>query len=197
MIRTLSLLIALCTLLTVGGVYATWVYITGDNIDVADDTEYFGLNLTGVAFNDGYGAYTFDTSTLKLTIDPAAGTTHETALYIEGELVIIFTPNLYAPVDVKNNAVPSTYQFRLSESNWEYEGQKILTLAHNEAEPVHWTKQDNGTFTMTFDAATLAQHLRLTPITLDTKAKYDTYNTVLSGCEIGITISDGNTSSNP
>ena len=188
--KKLSLLIALCMLISIGGVYATWTYL--DKTDVADETVNMAMNLTSVAYSSSYGTYTVDASAVKLTIDPKTGTTHTTALTIEGFIKITFKPNQYAPESIKNSAVPSTFKFGLTNSEWKFKDQNILTLVHSEAEQITWTKEGD-VFTFTLSAADMAEHLRLTEITLDTKAEYDAYSVVLGQGQISITVSDGKT----
>lgn len=187
--KKISLLIVLILCVTIGGVYATWTYT--QNTDVADEAVNMSMNLGSPAYSGSYGTYTVDTSSLKLTIDPKADTTHTTALYITGEIVITFTPNSVAPQDVKDNGVASTFALSLSNPNWEYEGTKIVTLNHTGTHNITWTKQSDGTFTYTIDADALADHITLAEIILDTKAKYDAYNTVLGNGQIVINVSDG------
>ena len=142
----------------------------------------------------GKGGY-YNSQNLKLRIDPKVNTTHNTALYIEGSIIITFTPNSVAPQDVKKNGVPSTFKFGLTNSEWKYENQNIVTLAHDEAEPIDWgtADQTTGVFTFTISAAELAQHITLTEFVLDTKAKYDAYNTALGKGQLTISVSDGTT----
>ena len=190
--KKLSLLIALCMLLTIGGVYATWTYT--QNTDVADEAVNMNLNLTDVAYSGSYGTYKVDTSGLTMVIDPKAGTTHTTALYMTGNIVITFTPNSVAPSNVKEDGVPSTYAFSLANQNWKYDGQDIVTVNHSEVHNIDWTENGDGTFSFTISAADLEEHISLTEFELDTKAKYDAYNAVLGTGSIVITVSDGITS---
>ena len=127
--KKLSLLIALCMLLTISGVYATWTYT--QNTDVADETVHLSLNLTSPAYSGSYGTYEINADGMSLTIDPKAGTTHTTALYATGNIVIKFTPNSVAPSTVKENAIPSTYKLTLANTSWQYEGQNIITINHS------------------------------------------------------------------
>ena len=194
--KKLSLLILMILCVTVGGVYATWTYT--QNTDVADEQIHMSMNLTDVAYAGSYGTYKIDTSALKMNIDPKVGTTHTTALYIEGQIVITFTPNSVAPQDVKDNAVESTFQLTLTNPNWLYEGEKVVTLAHEEAEEIVWGQPDaQGVFTFVITAEELAEHISLTEFNLDTKAKYDAFNTVLGQGQITITVSDGQTTTQP
>ena len=194
--KKLGLIIAMILCVTIGGVYATWTYT--QNVDVADETINMTMNLTDVAYSGSYGTYKVDSESLKMRIDPKTGTTHTTALYIEGAIIITFTPNSVAPQEVKDNAVATTFKFGLSNANWQYDDgsglKNVITLKHTEAEDIEqWVKNADGTFTFTISAADLAEHITLTEFTLDTKAKYDAFNTVLANGQITITVSDGKT----
>ena len=190
--KKLSLLIAMILCVTIGGVYATWTYT--QNTDVADETVNMTMNLTDVAYSGSYGTYVIDTTSLKLKIDPKEGTTHTTALKIEGEIVITFTPNSVAPETVKENGIATTFQFGLTNADWKYEGENIITLAHSEAEQIVWgAPGSDGVFKFTISAEELANHIILTEFVLDTKLKYDAFNAALGQGQIKITVSDGQT----
>lgn len=191
--KKLSLLIALCMLISIGGVYATWTYVR--NSDVADESVNMAMNLTEVAYSGSNGAFKVDTSTLKLSIDPKSGTTHTTSLVIEGEVKIVFTPATFAPAEVKENAVDSTFEFKLSNNSWTFDdghgAKEIVTLAHQGTHEIEWTKQSDGTFVYVLDATTLAKHITLNEFVLDTKTRYDSFNAQLANGQIIITVSDG------
>ena len=193
--KKLGLLIAMILCVTIGGVYATWTYT--QNTDVADEAVNINMNLTDVAYSGSYGTYKVDPSGLSLTIDPKVGTTHTTALYATGNIVITFTPNSVAPSEVKENGVETTYSFSLANPNWKYEGQDVMTLnpEHTGVHNVVWEEQADGTFTFSISATELLGHVVLTEFELDTKAKYDAYNAVLGQGSIVLTVSDGTTSS--
>ena len=187
---SLIMLLALC--ITIGGVYATWVYSQSD--DVADITGATAVTMTEATFTGTYGTYNVDTNGLTMVVDPKEGTTHTTALKIDGNLVIKFTPNTYAPADVKTGGVPSTFAFSLSNANWQYDGQNIMTV-DTEKHNIVWTSDGAGAFTYTIPAADLANYIRLTEFTLDTKAEYDAYDLVLTNGQIVVSVSDGKNAS--
>ena len=201
--KKLGLLMAMALTVTVGGVYATWTYAKGT--DVADETVNMTLNLTDVTYIGSNGSYKIDTTGLTLKIDPKTGTAHTTALYIDGNIVITFTPNAHAPEEVKKNAVESTFQFGLTNSNWTFDddntdqvvAKPIVTLGHNEKHDIAWTKGADGVFSYTIDADAIAEHIHLTEFNLDTKVKYDAFNTALGNGQITITVSDGETATDP
>ncbi len=195
--KKLSLLIAMILCVTIGGVYATWTYT--QNTDVADEAIHTTVNLTDVAYSGSYGTYKVDTSTLKLKVDPKENTQHTTALYIEGKIVITFTPNSVAPENVKNNAVPSTFQFSLTNNHWTFDDdttstgdeKPIITLRHTDKEDIKWSSTNEGVFEFVITAEELENHITLTEFVLDTKLKYDAFNTALGNGQITITVSDG------
>lgn len=188
--KKISLLIALALCLTISGVYATWVYSQSD--DVADITGANAITMTEATFTGTYGTYSVDTSKLSMQIDPKEGTAHVTSLIISGNLTITFTPNTYAPDDVKENGVDSTFAFSLSNSAWNYDNQAIMTV-NTDKHDIIWTNGENGTFTYTISAETLSNYLSLTEFTLDTKADYDAFDKILTNGQVVITISDGKT----
>ncbi len=196
--KKLGLLIAMLLCVTIGGVYATWTYT--QNTDVADETVNMTMNLTDVAYSGSYGTYKIDSTAVKMTIDPKPGTTHTTELTIEGDIIITFTPNSVAPQEVKDNGIASTFQFGLTNVNWTFDDDttdetpatEIISLTHSTAENIVWGSPDEtGVFTFVISAAELAEHISLTEFNLDTKAKYDAFNTALGLGQITITVSDG------
>lgn len=190
--KKLSILIALILCITIGGVYATWVYSQSD--DVADITGAKAITMTEATFTGTYGTYHVNTSELSMVVDPKEGTTHNTALKISGNLVISFTPNTYAPEDVKNGGVPSTFAFSLSNANWKYNGRDIMRV-DTEKHNITWAPDGSGAFTFTITAAELANYITLTEFTLDTKVDYDAYDAVLTNGQIVVSISDGKNAS--
>ena len=192
--KKLTLLIALCMLLTIGGVYATWTYT--QNTDVADEAVNMTLNLADVAYSGSYGTYKVDVTGLNLIIDPKAGTAHTTALYATGNIVITFTPNSVAPAEIKANGVASTYSFSLANTNWKYADRDIVAVNHTDKHDIVWTRNNDGTFSFTISAEEFMEHVSLTEFELDTKTKYDAYNAVLGTGSIVISVSDGTTATN-
>ena len=190
--KKLSILIALVLCVTIGGVYATWVYSQSD--DVADITGAKAITMTEATFTGTYGTYHVDSTGLTMQVDPKEGTTHTTALKISGKVVISFTPNTYAPVTVKENGVPSTFAFSLSNADWKYED-KFIIKVDTEKHNITWTAANDGTFTYTISDAELANYITLTEFTLDTKVDYDKYDAVLTNGQIVLSISDGKNAS--
>lgn len=190
--KKISLLIALVLCLTISGVYATWVYSQSD--DVADITGAKAITMTEATFTGTYGTYSVDSSNLTMVVDPKEGTAHTTSLVIEGDLVIRFTPNTYAPAEVKTNGVASTFAFSLSNAAWNYDNTPIMTV-DTAKHDITWVAANDGTFTYTISAQNLANYVTLTEFTLDTKVDYDAYDRVLTNGQLVVTISDGKNAS--
>ena len=196
--KKLSLFLALAMLLTVSGVYAVWTYTVSN--DILDATSSSAITLTAPASTGTTnGTYTI-TNTLDLYVDPKAGTTHVTALYGTGSLVITFTPDEFAPDDIKNNGVVSYFKHELTNNNWTYDDEKIMdidtdehtiALANDENATNKWVRQNDGTFTFTLTAEQIIEHIDLTEFLLDTLDKYHEYDAALEQGQIRFSISDG------
>lgn len=198
--KKLSLFLALAMLLTFSGVYAVWTFAL--STDIMDINTTSVIDMTNATSTGTYGTYEFDNQ-LVMTIDPKDGTTHTTALYITGSLTIKFTPNTYAPAEIKDYGVESFFSHDLTNTDWKYNNTAIMTIdtdTHtiaptNSTSESKWVKQSDGTFTYTISAEEVAAHIDLTEFVLDTKVKYDAYDTALGQGQIRFHISDGNTSS--
>ncbi len=195
--KKLSLLISLILCVTIGAVYANWVY--SENNDVADETVNMSMNLTGVTYAGAYGTYSVDTEGLSIKIDPKVdgATKHITSLVITGKVRIVFTPGQFAGSEIEQNGVPSTWQLTLSNSDWKYDdgsGEKnIIAINHpDEKHDITWTTvQGVNGLVCDISAQELASHLTLTEFDLPSKSDYDAYNGVLANGQILFTVSDG------
>ena len=176
--KKFALLIALALCVTVGGVYATWYY-TSENAGVTSVDSYVKLEMGAV--DDSIGALgTFSyTDTVEIVVEPKEGTAHTTSLAITGSLTFIFTPDAAASSDVKENAVPATFHFALSNNDWKYEGTNLFTFDSSDKHDIVWVAQDDGTFTYTLNASDLARHIQIAEFTLDTKTDYEAFRDVL------------------
>ena len=187
--KKLSLLILLALIISISGVYATWVYTQTD--DIADTTMGKAVSMSGVTFEGSYGTYAVDTSGATILVDPKAGTTHTTALKIEGQVVFTFKSATYAPDTVKKNAVPSTFSVSLSNADWKYEDALIFNVEDYDNTIVWEYDAENDIFTFVLDAEDLASIITIIEFNLDTKAKYDVFDKALEAGTIVFGISDG------
>ena len=191
--KKLSLIIALALLVTIGSVYANWIY--NEHTDVADISGARAVTMTAATFEGGLGTYSVSTAGLTLKVDPKPGTSHTTYLLAEGSIVVTFTPSQYASEDIKNNAVTTTFAFSCNKAlnEWTYNGEQIFDSITTTAHTIDWTgtKQPDGSFLYEIPASVVLANLELNELSLDTKADYDAYSTALQAGQLVITISDG------
>ena len=88
LMKKFGILVALALIVTVGGVYATWTYATGDNVNAAE--KEIMVNLAEYALAGG-GLQVVDASGISLLVDDTDNN-HKAELVINGPMIIIFTP---------------------------------------------------------------------------------------------------------
>ncbi|MBE6699044.1 MAG: hypothetical protein E7584_02245 [Ruminococcaceae bacterium] len=204
--RKLSLLIALCTLLTVGGVYAAWTYT---NETIPQKNAEYDLFLTEDETVGNYGVYEVVTSAdfaMKIDPDPDADNNHTTKLFIDGYITIYFRPDENAPQNIVKNGPATEFFFELTNEDWKFNdgsGEKnIVTLNRIPADATHpinptetgeheWTYDEaTGTFSYVISNAELVEHIELTEFLLDTRSDYLAFQSALSNGRIKLTVQD-------
>ena len=189
------LMSALC--LTVGGVYATWVYAQG-GAAVGDRTVDVGL--AGSSNATAKGSIAVIGRGLSLTIDDTDDSvSHNAVLVIDGQMDVTFAPAAGANTDVIATGIPMVYTLSVinsgtyTDANGQvvnrgtYLGEQIITV-------------DTGTYdlnggvaclTTSISAAELSSHIHLADdIVLDTQDDYDMFQKALLGCQIKVTVSE-------
>ena len=206
--KKLSLLIALCMLLTIGGVYATWSYV--GSTDIIDAFSESKVTIADAVIEGTYGIYKVE-SNLVLTVDQA-NDAHEAELVFgsnDGQdiyLKVTFTPSTNAPKAIKDDAVPSELYFGVTtpmqytmdaEGNYAEDGTPvdIFNFANHGNgildNTFEWTKNADGTFTYGLDAEQLKDQISLSQtFVLDIKAEHDAFRTALAG-NIVARVTDG------
>ncbi len=211
--KKLSLLIALCMLLTIGGVYATWSYV--GSTDIIDAFAESKVTITDAVIEGTYGIYKID-SNLVLTVDQA-NDNHEAELVFGSNndqpvyLTVTFTPSVNAPKAIKDNAVVSELYFGVttpmqykmdadgnySESGTPVDIFKFKNSGNGELDNTFaWTKNADGTFTYTLNADALKEQISLSQtFVLDIRAEHDAFRTALKG-NIVARVTDGTVNAN-
>lgn len=88
--KKLSILVALILCVTIGGVYATWMYPGNDITQVIQPVS----NVMAEAdFTGSFGTYHTDSNTLRVVVDQESSTSFKAVLKYEGEMVVKFTPH--------------------------------------------------------------------------------------------------------
>ena len=208
--KKLSLLIALLLCVTITGVYAIWTY-AGTN-DIADSYWEAKVTITDAELVGANGTYAVS-SNLVLTVDQKAPNDH-TAVLVFGTtdgsetpyLTVTFTPSTSAPIDIKNDAVPSELYFTTStemkykmdpQGNYSADGTPtdIFTFANPSdgvfSPNVTWTKGENGVFTYTLQGEALKAMISLSQdFVLDRKSEHDAFREAVNG-NILVRVTDG------
>ena len=154
--KKLSLLIALCILLTIGGVYATWIY-SGNQIDA--QTTPFVSKMGGLDHEGNSGSYTFIENSLEFSVEPDTQDTKITTIvWTEGTIKLVFTPKGDINDTMLANALNATITVELASSTaGEYKGTTIYTIDPSFAVDLtetDWTEHNDGeyyTYTITAD----------------------------------------------
>lgn len=206
--KKLSLLIALCMLLTIGGVYATWSYV--GSTDIIDAFSESKVTITDAVIEGTYGIYKVE-SNLILSVDQA-NDDHEAELVFSSNdnqavyLKVTFTPSANAPKAIKENAIPSELYFGVTtpmqykmDAAGNYDANGTATDIFSFANPGNgtldntftWTKNADGTFTYEMDVDDLKEQIMLSQtFVLDIKAEHDAFRTALAG-NIVARVTDG------
>ena len=155
--RKLSILVALILCVTIGGVYATWMYPGNDISQVIQPVSNV---MAETDFTGSFGAY-HTTNTLKLIIDQESSTSHNAVLKYDGKLEVTFTPHesisdaqlaaaLGASVSVTcadiDKAVYGTDNKRI----WKLDESKFYNLTVDD-----WDDSVDGVYTCTIDCTDL------------------------------------------
>ncbi len=188
--KRLSILVALILCVTIGGVYAAWLY-TGSTVSSVDRTISHGLT---TATTDGdVGIFRVKSNTVDIAIDQTAEDNYLAKLVITGQVVVSFTPNPGAPEDVINNAVSAvaTVYTKNAEANL-YDGSPIYSSPAGSKVALVWEKLPDGTFEATITAEQIDTLLDLgAEFVLDSHADYLAFHELEENITITLAISQG------
>lgn len=196
--KSLSLLIALALCITIGGVYAAWIYAEAPLTAVHGHIGSFGL--TNAEVNHSKGTITVNASGAHLTIDQTAENDYSAKLVPTGEIVVTLNPSsefLYANPDltefamnyklVTTNTAPLAFTCTNGNSQ-----QTLFSKFDTTTETsITLVKQADNTFQATIPATELSNLISINDFTLDTYAKYELFSTEIGQFgNIGISVSE-------
>ena len=158
LMRKLSILVALILCVTIGGVYATWMY---PGNDIGQVIQPVSNVMAETDFTGSFGTYHTVENTLKLIIDQESSTSHNTVLKYEGKLVVTFTPHasisdaqlaaaLGATVSVTCADIDSAVYGTDNKKIWELNENKFYNLTEAD-----WGDPVEGVYTCTIDCTDL------------------------------------------
>lgn len=171
--KKLTLLLALIVCVTVGSVYAAWIY-TGTSLDAINPGLTHGM--TTATTDAKIGTLAVVDNGITIEIDQATATDYHANLLISGSITVSFTPNLGAPEEVVNNAVPAQMTILVTNPQ-SYDETPIYKLNTPSSVDLVWEKQTDGSFLATVSASQIDAILDLGgEFVLDTHAKYQAFD---------------------
>ena len=175
--KKLSILVALILCVTIGGVYATWVY-PGNDIGRLEAP--VTNNMGDVTFSGSMGTYSLVSNDMALIIDQDGSMTFNTKLTYSGNLVFTFTPaaniseaQLAAALNAKVSVMGTDVASAVYDTKqiWAFDETKTVSLTE-----ANWTEQ-SGVYTCTFACSRLADTIKLAEVfNLPTYDKFKTFS---------------------
>ena len=203
--KKISLFVALALVITVGGVYAAWVYPSDDAaVGTADKT--FTGNMTQVstsATSKGTISVNTASDTLKLFVDD--GGAYRATPIAQGSVDILFTPLDGVSDTIANNGIEMVLTVSITGTQEtikddENHDVKIFTVKTANFDLGSGVKQDNGTFKVTITGEQVLGFLNFCKegdtahnVTLDTLEENTTFGNALNTYTINLIISEKTT----
>ena len=190
--KKFSILIALCVLLTVGGVYATWIY-SGNQIDA--QTEPFVSKMGGLDHEGNSGSYTFANNSLDFAIEPNTQETKITTIvWGTGSMQLVLTPKTDINDAMLQKALNATITVELASSTaGEYKGETVYTIDPNFAVTLtagDWTSHNDGEyFTYTITADTIKNAISIGSFHLPSEDDYTEFKSVIQDVKFRVKVS--------
>ena len=199
--KKLSALVALILCVTIGGVYAAWMYTGTDLLAMEARVNH---RLEDPEFKTRVGVLTTETNTVAITIDQKAERDYDAVLKVGGELVVHFAVNPGAPDDVVANGVECevVLDLRNIDANlyqgspiYQYTGTVITIHAANETpadeNSIAWEPVEGqpGNFHATITAEMIDKMLDLgANFNLPTYEDYQAFNALLSNIVVHVKV---------
>ena len=200
--RKIALVSALATLVTVGGVYATWTFAEGNTSSANTTTT---ITMTGYNATTEKGTLSVMASNYKALIDDSDNN-HLPELKTEaGSVVITFTPSASASEDIKANGIDVKFVISYVANaggpatleEWMYDGTQIFDIINDNANPVHLDKEDavkgvDGVFTWTIanENVGIALHENFDDKLIDTLDDYNALSAELTKGHFQLTVEE-------
>ena len=190
--KKFSILIALCVLLTVGGVYATWIY-SGNQIDA--QTEPFVSKMGGLDHEGNSGSYTFTNNSLDFAVEPDTQETKITTIvWGTGSMQLVLTPKTDINDAMLQKALNATITVELASSTaGEYKGETVYTIDPDFAVTLtadDWTSHNDGEyFTYTITADTIKDAISIGSFHLPSEDDYTEFKSVIQDVKFRVKVS--------
>ena len=190
--KKFGILIALCVLLTVGGVYATWIY-SGNQIDA--QTEPFVSKMGGLDHEGNSGSYSFTNNSLDFAVEPDTQETKITTIvWGTGSMQLVLTPKTDINDAMLQKALNATITVELASSTaGEYKGETVYTIDPNFAVTLtadDWTSHNDGEYyTYTITADTIKDAISIGSFHLPSEDDYTEFKSVIQDVKFRVKVS--------
>lgn len=178
---------ALILCVTIGGVFANWIYTEGTTASVQDNITF---GMSAATDDTARGTFTIEDNNLALHIDQAGRQNYTATLKVSGEIKVTFTPN--ADFDMDNYAFTASYELTTATGvdmlSYTYDGNAlagdksnaILSKFDRTAMPLSFTDADlDGIWTATVTKDDIAALIELNTFQLNTYAEWEVCNAQL------------------
>lgn len=160
--KKLSILVALILCVTIGGVYATWLY-PGNQLTTYDIR--VTQTMAPAELEGSYGSYNTVSNSLGMTVDQESATSFKAVLKYDGELVISFNP--HANISDAQTAAAKNATLTVTGTDLNvavYDGKEIWAVDESieyDFDPSRWVLGGDGKYTYTITWADLTGMITL------------------------------------
>ena len=192
--------------LTIGGVYATWIY-SGSQVDA--QTEPFVSKMGGLDHEGNAGIYTFSHNSLDFSVEPNNNIDKVTTIiWGDGNVTLTFTPKGDITPENLAAALGGTVSVELaSDTAGTYGEQTIYTITENNsfvlpnfAGEGGWTEHNqDGTkyYTFVIDASMIDEAIAIGNFALPTENDYVAFKAAIQNVKFRLRVTPGTLTVNP
>ncbi len=194
--KKFSLLIVLCMLLTIGGVYATWIY-SGNQVD--PQTQPFISQMGDIDHEGNAGSYSFTNDGLGFAVEPTTQEEKVTSIVWNDKSVILtFTPKLDISDAALEDALNATIVVELaSDTAGTYQERTIYTIKQDFAITLnqgswqgHDTNDDNimEYYTFVINKTNISESIEIYPFELPTEDDYADFKAIIQNVKFRLKV---------
>ena len=134
--KKFTILIALILCVSIGGVYATWTYQTGE---VGGLHQHFNVYMGALDNSEAKGVLLNVTNALSIKLNDDEGGASGQGDYVaeaavEGFIEFVFAPKANANDDVRNNGIDLVFNLKQTDPAIEFDGNPVFTVSGNTIE---------------------------------------------------------------
>lgn len=175
--KKLTVLVALLLCITIGGVYATWIF-AGDTI--MSQTDPFVNKMGDVDTSTSAGSYHFVNNTVNLVVEPENADSYDAVITWSGEVTLQFAANDTISAEPLSRALNATITIEAVDIDLaKYEGEQIYTLNNSfkiQLSEGSWTHDDaTNTYSYKITADALEDAVSIGDFSIDNYDKYKAF----------------------